>query len=60
MEQDKLTSMKQVMKYQELVEKFPAEQAHLLQEIEKTKTANALVEAALRGIQADKKHVMEM
>ena len=42
------------------MEKYPEEQANLLKEIEDTKTANALIEATLRGLHADKTFINEL
>ena len=60
MEQDKLISMKNVMAYQEAVEGFGEKQAKLVQDIEQTKTANALIEATLDKLHADKKYMNEL
>ena len=60
MEEDKLTSMKKVMEYQDAIDNFPESQMKLKQDIESTQTANALLSATLRGIIADKKYIDEL
>lgn len=60
MEQDKLTSMKNVMAYQEEQERFPEKQAKLVKDIEQTKTANALIETTLDKLYADKSYLNEL